>query len=74
MVYKVTEDETIIVDVPSYIRKFSGYIVTVPPRVQANYLLWRATAASMKYLNEEARKISLKFSQKLTGKKEETPR
>ena len=28
----------------------------------------------MKYLTDEARKISLKFSQKLTGKSEETPR
>jgi len=73
-IIQVTEDEMIIVDVPSYIKKFSSYIVQVPPRVQANYLLWRAAAASMKYLNEEARKISLKFSQKLTGKKEETPR
>ena len=37
-------------------------------------MLWRAAAASMKYLTEKARKISLKFSQKLTGKSEETPR
>jgi hypothetical protein len=31
-------------------------------------------AASMKYLTEEARKISLTFSEKLTGKTEETER
>ena len=64
----------IIVDVPDYIRKFSTFIQTQPARVQANYMLWRAAAASMKYLTDEARKISLKFSQKLTGKSEETPR
>ena len=71
---QVTEDEIIIVDVPSYLVKFSSYLQTVPARVQSNYMLWRVAAASMKYLNEEARKISLKFSRKLTGKSEETPR
>ena len=68
------EDEVIIVDVPSYIRKFSAHLSGVPARVQANYMLWRVAAASMKYLDDEARKISLKFSKKLTGKSEETPR
>ena len=72
--FQVTEDEIIIVDVPSYIQKFSQFIQKTPARVQANYMLWRAAAASMKYLTENARKISLKFSQKLTGKTEETPR
>ena len=71
---QVTADEVIIVDVPEYVKKFTSYVRGVAPRVQANYLLWRAAAASMKYLNEKARKISLKFSQKLTGKIEETPR
>ena len=42
------------------VEKFSAYLQKVPARVQCNYLLWRVTAASMKYLNEEARKISLK--------------
>lgn len=61
-------------DVPSYLVRFSEYLKTVPARVQSNYMLWRVAAASMKYLTEEARKISLKFSRKLTGKSEETPR
>merc|ERR1711884_306626 len=61
-IIQVTEDEIIIVDVPSYIQKFSQFIQKTPARVQANYMLWRAAAAS------------LKFSQKLTGKTEETPR
>jgi hypothetical protein len=37
-------------------------------------MLWRAAAASMKYLTEDARKISLRFLKKLTGKTEETSR
>lgn len=61
-------------DVPSYLEKFSAYVRTIPARVQSNYMLWRVVAASVKYLNEEARKISLRFTQKLTGKSEETPR
>eukprot|EP00095_Tigriopus_kingsejongensis_P004532 maker-scaffold532_size145644-snap-gene-0.44 protein:Tk04532 transcript:maker-scaffold532_size145644-snap-gene-0.44-mRNA-1 annotation:"membrane metallo-endopeptidase-like 1-like" len=73
-IIQVSEDEIIIVDVPSYLERFSTFIQTVPARVQSNYMLWRVAAASMKYLNEEARKISLKFSEKLTGKSEETPR
>ena len=44
------------------------------PSLKANYLLWRVAASSMKYLTEEARKISLRFSEKLTGKTEETER
>ena len=72
--FQVKEDEVIIVDVPSYIRKFSAHLAEAPARVQANYMLWRVAAASMKYLDDEARKISLKFSKKLTGKSEETPR
>jgi membrane metallo-endopeptidase-like protein 1 len=70
----VTLDEIVIVDVPSYLQKFSQFIQKTPARVQANYMLWRVAAASMKYLTEASRKISLKFSQKLTGKSEETPR
>ena len=61
-------------DVPEYIEKFGKFIQETPARIQANYMLWRAAAASMKYLTDQARKISLKFSQKLTGKSEETPR
>ncbi len=74
LISQVDEDERIIVDVPSYVKHFSAYMQTVPARVQSNYMLWRVAAASMKYLNEEARKISLKFTRKLTGKSEETPR
>ena len=73
-IVQVSEDEMIIVNVQEYISKFSEYIQGTSPRVQANYMLWRAAAASMKYLTDEARKISLKFSQKLTGKSEETLR
>jgi len=71
---KVKEFETIIVDVPSYIENLSDLLAVTPAHVQANYLMWRAAAASMSYLTEEATKISLKFSKKVTGKSELPPR
>jgi len=73
-IVKVDDTETIIVDVPSYIRDLSALLSVTPARIQANYLMWRAAAASMAYLTEEADKIALKFSKKLTGKSEEAPR
>jgi len=73
-IVQVSGEEIIIVDVPNYITNFSQLIQKTPKRVQANYLMWRAAAASMAYMNEAADKISLKFSKKLTGKSEEPPR
>jgi len=73
-IVQVLGDEIIIVDVPNYITNFSQLIQKTPKRVQANYLMWRAAAASMAYMNEASDKISLKFSKKLTGKSEEPPR
>jgi len=73
-IVQITSDETIVVDVPSYISNLSQLLTVTPHNVQANYLMWRAAAASMAYLNEAADKIGLKFSKKLTGKSEEPPR
>jgi len=73
-IVQVSGAEIIIVDVPNYITNFSQLIQKTSKRVQANYLMWRAAAASMAYMNEAADKISLKFSKKLTGKSEEPPR
>lgn len=60
--------------VPSYITKLSALLAVTPARVQANYLMWRAAAASMSYLNYNADKIGLKFTKKLTGKSGKPPR
>ena len=66
-IVQVEESETIIVDVPSYITDLSKLLQVTTARTQANYLMWRAAAASMSYLTEAADKIGLKFSKKLTG-------
>jgi len=70
----IDSNEVIIVDVPSYIKNFSELIAKTPKRIQANYMMWRAAAASMGYLTEDADKIALKFSKKLTGKTQDPPR
>ena len=43
-IIQVKEDVVIIVDVPSFITKFSAHLA------EANYMLWRVAAASMRYL------------------------
>jgi len=66
--------ETIIVDVPSYIQGLSSLTAATPPSVQANYLIWRAVAASIPYLTEAADRIGLQLTKALTGQAEKPPR
>ena len=70
----VTGDEIIIVDVPNYVKEMSKLLAATPARVQANYLMFRVAASSMGYMTEEAEKIGLKFSKKLTGQSAIKPR
>ena len=73
-IVQVEASETIIVDVPSYIKDLSKLLQVTPARTQANYMMWRAAASSMAYLTEAADKIGLKFSKKLTGQSAQPPR
>lgn len=43
-------------------------------RIQANYVIWRAAAASVSYLTEELRKRQLEYSTELSGRTEREPR
>lgn len=71
---EVTEDEVVIVSVPSYIANLEKLLATVPKRVQANYVMWRAAASSVSYLTDEIRKRQLQYSTALSGKTEREPR
>ena len=71
---QVTEDEIIIVDVPSFMRSMSALLAATPARVQANYLMWRVAGSTMSYMTEDAEKIGLKFAKKLTGRSAKPPR
>lgn len=73
-IIQVTEDEVIVVDVPSYIRDLGALLRVTPARVQANYLMWRAAASSIPYLSHQAELIRLRFSTAVTGKTELPPR
>ena len=50
---QVTEDEIIIVDVPSFMRSMSALLAATPARVQANYLMWRVAGSTMSYMTED---------------------
>jgi len=71
---QLTQNEIVIVNVPSYLKDFEQLISITPKRVQANYALWRATAASISYLTDDIRKRQLKYTVELNGKTEREPR
>lgn len=43
-------------------------------RIQANYVIWRAAAASVSYLTEDIRRRQLEYSTELSGRTEREPR
>ncbi|XP_074110520.1 M13 family metallopeptidase neprilysin 2 isoform X2 [Cotesia typhae] len=71
---QVDDNEIAIVNVPSYISDFEKLIKLTPKRIQANYVMWRAVAASVSYLSDEIRKRQLEYSTALSGKTEREPR
>ncbi|CAB3363322.1 Hypothetical predicted protein [Cloeon dipterum] len=71
---KVSNDETIIVSVPSYLKELEILLSQTPKRVQANYALTRAAAAMVSYLTEDVRKRQLKYYTVLSGKTERESR
>ncbi|XP_011257048.1 neprilysin-2 isoform X1 [Camponotus floridanus] len=71
---KLSRDEIVIVNVPSYVKSFEQLISQTPKRIQANYMFWRAAAASVSYLTDDIRKRQLKYTLELNGKTEREPR
>nr|KAF7394145.1 hypothetical protein H0235_016740 [Vespula pensylvanica] len=71
---QVEENEVVIVSVPSYIKSLEQLLSRTPKRVQANYVMWRAAAASVSYLTENIRKRQLQYSTALSGKAEREAR
>ncbi|XP_018009276.1 neprilysin-2 [Hyalella azteca] len=70
----ITEDEEVIVNVPSYLENLDKLLLKTPKRVIANFLMWRASAASISYLSEDARDLQLEYSKKITGTGKRNPR
>ncbi|KAK2585581.1 hypothetical protein KPH14_010214 [Odynerus spinipes] len=71
---QVEDNEVVIVSVPSYIKSLENLLRETPKRVQANYVMWRAAAASVSYLTEGIRKRQLQYSTALSGKTEREAR
>lgn len=70
----VDENETVIVVVPSYISNLETILANTSRRIQANYVMWRAVAASVSYLSEELRAKQLAYTTVTTGKTERESR
>lgn len=64
---RVDENEIVIVYVPSYFQNLEVLLKSTPKRVLANYVMWRATSASISYLTEDVRKRQLDYSAILNG-------
>lgn len=64
----------IVVSIPKYITDFEALIARTPKRVQANYVMWRAAASSVSYLNEALRKRQQDYSTIVTGRTEREAR
>ena len=71
---EVDEKEIVIVNVPSFFKEFEKLMAQTPKRVQANYVMWRAAAASVSYLSDDIRRRQLKYSTEVSGKAEREAR
>ncbi|XP_030765452.1 neprilysin-2 isoform X1 [Sitophilus oryzae] len=71
---QVGHHEIIVVSVPKYISDFEALIARTPKRVQANYVMWRAAASSVSYLNDALRKRQLDYTTIVTGRTEREAR
>lgn len=70
----VTEQEEVIVNVPTYVEEMGRLLLTTHKRVIANYMMWRVAASSISYLSEDARALQLAYSKKITGTGKRQPR
>ncbi|CAH1724670.1 neprilysin-2 [Aphis gossypii] len=70
----IRQDDIIIVNSPKYLSDLEAVLSNTPKRIQANYVIWRAAAASVSYLTEEMRKRQLEYSTELSGRTEREPR
>ena len=59
---------------PKYFKKLAKVMQKTDARTVSNYLMWRAAASSMSYLNEEARKIRETFNKATRGINSDPPR
>jgi len=73
-VLQVESTERIVVNTPGYLKNLTEILNTEPKRNIANYMLWRATRASIGFMNKAARDVIEEYAKNITGKTETTPR
>ncbi|XP_057330914.1 neprilysin-2-like [Microplitis mediator] len=71
---QVDDNETTIVNVPSFMSEFEKLMKSTSKRVQANFVIWRVVSSTVGFLNDEIRKRELEFSTALSGRTERVPR
>ena len=71
--WQVEETERIVVNTPGYLKNLTEILSTEPKRNIANYMLWRATRASIGFMNKAARDVIEEYARNITGKTETTP-
>ncbi|XP_018915735.2 neprilysin-2 isoform X2 [Bemisia tabaci] len=72
--HTLTPDEVVNVNVPKYFHDLEAILSNTPKRTQANYVVWRAAAASVSYLNEKLRNRQLGYSTVVSGRTEREAR
>ncbi|XP_042904449.1 neprilysin-2 isoform X1 [Parasteatoda tepidariorum] len=70
----ITETETVLVDVPDFLKKFGELITTTDKRVVANYMMWRVVGESLGSLSKDWRALKHEYSSALSGESAEKPR
>lgn len=64
---QITRNETVIVNVPTYFKELEKVLANTPKRTLANYVMWRASSASISYLTEKLRRRQLEYQTALSG-------
>jgi len=73
-VLQVDSTERIVVNTPGYLQNLTEILAKEPKRNVANFMLWRATRASIGFLDKSARSVIEEYAKNITGKTETTPR
>ena len=73
-VLQVDANERIVVNTPGYLQNLTQILASEPKKNIANFMLWRATRASIGFLNKAARNVIEEYAKNITGKTETTPR
>ncbi|XP_058790751.1 neprilysin-2-like [Phymastichus coffea] len=70
----ITENDLILVKVPSFLKSLLKLINNTSKRVLANYAIWRVVQESTSFMNENVQRITADYSASITGTNVQEPR